>query len=71
MIPALRFSSIHCVNSFSNSGNFGEQSRAAHRPFNNEDAEVVAEEGELYYVVQDEMSTAELNESDYRCIFWK
>ena len=28
-IPALRFSSIHCVNSVSNSGNFGKQSRAA------------------------------------------
>ena len=35
-------------------------------PFNNEDAEVVDEEGELYYVEQDETSAVELNESDYR-----
>ena len=38
-------------------------------PFNDEDAEVVDEEGELYYVEQDETSAVELNESDYRCIF--
>ena len=38
-------------------------------PFNDEDAEVVDEEGELYYAEQDEMSTVEINESDYRCIF--
>ena len=35
-------------------------------PFN--DAEVV-DEGELYYVEQDETSAVELSESDYRCIF--
>ena len=38
-------------------------------PFNNEDVEVVDEEGELYYVEQDETSAVELTESDYRCIF--
>ena len=38
-------------------------------PFNDEDAEVVDEEGELYYAEQDEMSTVEIDESDYRCIF--
>ena len=37
-------------------------------PFNDEDAEVVDEEGELYYVEQDETSAVELSESDYRCI---
>ena len=38
-------------------------------PFNDEDAEVVDEEGELNYAEQGEMSTVELDESDYHSIF--
>ena len=38
-------------------------------PLNDEEAEVGDEEGELYYAKQDEISTIELDESNYRRIF--